>query len=190
MVAGEVVGANVVFAGRERRFTADEIDELELLTQIGAAGIVKAGEGHPSLAGLLRGHHRAGNASGEGWEAVTEVGPVRPEDPLGAAVATWQELVAGGGGKQLPGWGTLVRAGLPYEPVAAPDKAAASPFTPRERETAGLLALGLSDREVATHLVLSRKTVEKHVGAVLRKTGTGNRTAAVMAALARGWLPA
>lgn len=188
---GEVVGANVVFAGRERRFTAAEIDELELLTQVGAAGIVKAGEGHPSLAGLLRRHHRAGNASGEGWEAVTEVGPVRPEDPLGAAVATPQELVAGGGGgKQLPGWGTLVRADLPNEPVAAPDEAAASPFTPRERETAGLLALGLSDREVAAHLVLSRKTVEKHVGAVLRKTGTGNRTAAVMAALARGWLPA
>jgi DNA-binding NarL/FixJ family response regulator len=30
--------------------------------------------------------------------------------------------------------------------------------------------------------------VEKHVGAVLRKTGTSSRTAAVMNALERGWL--
>ena len=243
---GEVVGANVVFAGRERRFTAEEIDEFELLTQVGAAGIVKAGERDPSLAGLLRGRHRADNAAGQGRAVVTEVGPLRPlpaalagvaidlvtladqtaarragarlrvavvhqpdgvrlllhdeagggtpEEPLGAAVATWQELVAAAGGavtvEQVPGWGTLVRADLPYGPVAARDEAPASPFTPRERETAGLLALGLSDREVASRLVLSRKTVEKHVGAVLRKTGTGNRTAAVMAALARGWLPA
>lgn len=243
---GEVVGANVVFAGRERRFTAGEIDELELLTQVGAAGIVKAGEGDPSLAGLLRGHHRADDVSAAGRAVVTETGSARPlpptlagvavdlvtladraavrragarlrvavvhqpggvrlllhdeagggtaEDPLGAAVATWQELVAGAGGdvtiEQVPGWGTLLRADLPYEPVATRDEAPASPFTPRERETIGLLALGLSDRQVAAHLVLSRKTVEKHVGAVLRKTGARNRTGAVMAAVARGWLPA
>lgn len=123
-----------------------------------------------------------------------EAGGGTAEDPLGAAVATWQELAAGAGGdvtiEQVTGWGTLLRADLPYEPVATPDEAPASPFTPRERETIGLLALGLSDRQVAAHLVLSRKTVEKHVGAVLRKTGARNRTGAVMAAVARGWLPA
>jgi hypothetical protein len=37
--------------------------------------------------------------------------------------------------------------------------------------------------------VISPKTVEKHVGALLRKTGTTSRTAAVMRALERGWLP-
>lgn len=199
---GEVVGANVVFAGRERRFTAGEIDELELLTQVGAAGIVKAGEGDPSLAGLLRGHHRADDVSAAGRAVVTETGSARPLPPTLAGVAV--DLVtladraavrrAGAGGdvtiEQVPGWGTLLRADLPYEPVATPDEAPASPFTPRERETIGLLALGLSDRQVAAHLVLSRKTVEKHVGAVLRKTGARNRTGAVMAAVARGWLPA
>jgi DNA-binding NarL/FixJ family response regulator len=35
--------------------------------------------------------------------------------------------------------------------------------------------------------VLSAKTVEKHVGAIMRKTGTTNRTAAVLAALANDW---
>lgn len=41
---------------------------------------------------------------------------------------------------------------------------------------------------MAEELLISPKTVEKHVGAVLRKTGTASRTAAVMCALERGWL--
>ena len=51
-----------------------------------------------------------------------------------------------------------------------------------------MLADGLSDREVAGRLMISRKTVEKHVGATLRKTGTPSRTAAVVRAIDRGWL--
>ena len=98
--------------------------------------------------------------------------------------------------EHVAGWGTLVRADLPYEapPQRPTDGAlradpAPSPFTPREQQVAGLLARGLSDRSVAKALVISPKTVEKHVGALLRKTGTNSRTAAVMSALERGWLP-
>ena len=50
------------------------------------------------------------------------------------------------------------------------------PLTEREREVRGLLVQGLPDRVIAQRLVLSVKTVEKHVGAVLRKTGARNRT--------------
>jgi DNA-binding NarL/FixJ family response regulator len=35
---------------------------------------------------------------------------------------------------------------------------------------------GLPDKLIAERLVLSVKTVEKHAGAVLRKTGARNRT--------------
>ena len=52
-----------------------------------------------------------------------------------------------------------------------------------------LLARGRRDREIAATLAISAKTVEKHVGAVLRKTGTPSRTAAVVDAIERGWLP-
>ena len=52
-----------------------------------------------------------------------------------------------------------------------------------------LLAIGVTDKELAQALVISPKTVEKHVGALLRKTGSTSRTAAVMRALDRGWLP-
>jgi signal transduction histidine kinase/DNA-binding NarL/FixJ family response regulator len=49
-------------------------------------------------------------------------------------------------------------------------------LTDREREVRALMELGLPDRAIAQRLVLSVKTVEKHAGAVLRKTGARNRT--------------
>jgi signal transduction histidine kinase/DNA-binding NarL/FixJ family response regulator len=50
------------------------------------------------------------------------------------------------------------------------------PLTDREREVRKLMELGLPDKLIAGQLVLSVKTVEKHAGAVLRKTGARNRT--------------
>jgi DNA-binding NarL/FixJ family response regulator len=52
----------------------------------------------------------------------------------------------------------------------------AVPLTDREREVFGLARRGLRDKQIAEALVISVKTVEKHVGAVLRKTGARNRT--------------
>jgi signal transduction histidine kinase/DNA-binding NarL/FixJ family response regulator len=49
-------------------------------------------------------------------------------------------------------------------------------LTDREREVYGLVRRGLRDKQIAERLVISVKTVEKHVGAVLRKTGASNRT--------------
>jgi DNA-binding NarL/FixJ family response regulator len=83
----------------------------------------------------------------------------------------------------------LLRADFPNAPPGAPaENPAPSPLTPREHEVLRLLADGLSDREIAARFVISPKTVEKHVGAVLRKTGTASRTAAVMYGLDHGWI--
>jgi signal transduction histidine kinase/DNA-binding NarL/FixJ family response regulator len=55
--------------------------------------------------------------------------------------------------------------------------AAAEPaLTERERQVRGMMEQGLPDKLIAEQLVLSVKTVEKHAGAVLRKTGARNRT--------------
>jgi len=269
---GDVIGVNVSFAGRSRRFAAREVDGLEMLTQLAAPGIVQAGESDPSLATMIREYERCEDVADgvDGADGVrgmrtvvTEVGRARPVAPSVAGVALdlvtlagqaaalreptarlhvavvhgadrlrlllydaadspvdsathlpsrrqaagergWQELVDGAGGgvsvEHVAGWGTLVRADLPYEQApqregstrgetARQANPAASPFTPREQQVAGLLADGLSDRSVAKALEISPKTVEKHVGALLRKTGTNSRTAAVMRALERGWLP-
>ena len=236
---GRVIGVNVAFAGCDRSFTAREVDELELLSQLGAAGIVATGGAAPSLAQLIRAQSRA---SGQDHVAVlvTEAGVARTTSPDVARAAvelvgraqleagrrtpagpvrvvvlhraagvrlllhdastavqpgpsptgSWQDVVASSGGaisvQGVPGWGVLVRADLPH-PGSSVQR---SGLTPREQEVLALLAEGLTDRQVADALQLSHKTVEKHVGAVLRKTGTTSRTAAVMRALHRDWLPA
>jgi DNA-binding CsgD family transcriptional regulator len=102
---------------------------------------------------------------------------------------SWSQTVLSHAGtlavERVPGWGVLVLADLPQ----GADASSVSPLSVRERQVLGLLARGLTDRQVAEELVISPKTVEKHVGAVLRKTGTTSRTAAVVRALEDGWLP-
>ena len=49
-------------------------------------------------------------------------------------------------------------------------------LTERERQVRAMMEQGLPDKLIAEQLVLSVKTVEKHAGAVLRKTGARNRT--------------
>jgi signal transduction histidine kinase/DNA-binding NarL/FixJ family response regulator len=56
------------------------------------------------------------------------------------------------------------------------DEETAAALADREREVRGLMEQGLPDKIIAERLVLSVKTVEKHAGAVLRKTGARNRT--------------
>jgi DNA-binding NarL/FixJ family response regulator len=67
------------------------------------------------------------------------------------------------------------------------DGARGPALTERERQVRVLMERGLPDKAIAELLVLSVKTVEKHAGAVLRKTGARNRTE--LAALAAHALP-
>ncbi|HEU5333624.1 MAG TPA: response regulator [Actinocrinis sp.] len=58
-------------------------------------------------------------------------------------------------------------------------------LTGRESEVCSLVERGLPDKRIAAVLGISVKTVEKHVGAVLRKTGAPNRTALAHRAASR-----
>ncbi|WP_308799397.1 response regulator [Agromyces silvae] len=49
-------------------------------------------------------------------------------------------------------------------------------LTPREKQVRLLVERGLPDKRIAVDLQISVRTVEKHVGAILRKTGAANRT--------------
>jgi DNA-binding NarL/FixJ family response regulator len=48
-------------------------------------------------------------------------------------------------------------------------------LTPQERSVAGLVASGLTNREVASELVLSVKTVEVHLTRIYAKLGVKSR---------------
>ncbi|MCX7522407.1 LuxR C-terminal-related transcriptional regulator [Microbacterium sp. STN6] len=64
------------------------------------------------------------------------------------------------------------------------DVPSAAGLTARERQVRAQLEQGLPDKAIALILGISVKTVEKHVGSILRKTGAANRTAlAVLASL-------
>jgi len=74
-------------------------------------------------------------------------------------------------------------------PADAPDQSALADdvgLTPREREVLALLAQGLSDREIATALFLSPRTVGWHVTHLLTKLDVQSRAAAAAAAIRRG----
>jgi DNA-binding NarL/FixJ family response regulator len=59
-------------------------------------------------------------------------------------------------------------------------------LTPREREVLVLMAHGLSNTEIRARLVLSEATVKTHVARIIMKTGSRDRTSAVVLAYQSG----
>lgn len=99
---------------------------------------------------------------------------------------------------------SVLRGGAPIDPFIArrilellPAPTAAtlggaapvdSGLSERENEILRLVADGLTNREIAEQLFLSRYTVESHVKRVYRKLAVSSRTGAVREARSRGWL--
>ena len=69
-------------------------------------------------------------------------------------------------------------AALTPQPTPQAQAAPSAPFTPltaREREVAVLIAEGLTNREIAARLVITRGTAAVHVGSILRKLDLATR---------------
>ena len=65
---------------------------------------------------------------------------------------------------------------LPLKPEIAPaSEETPDGLTGREREIAALIGLGKTNGEIASELVLSKRTVESHVGNILSKLGLTSR---------------
>ncbi|MGE0600122.1 MAG: LuxR C-terminal-related transcriptional regulator [Dehalococcoidia bacterium] len=72
-------------------------------------------------------------------------------------------------------------------PVDTP--ATVASLSAREREVLGLVALGMSNRQIADALVLSTRTVETHIASVYGKIGVQNRVEATRWAIHAGLVP-
>lgn len=59
-------------------------------------------------------------------------------------------------------------------------------LTERELEVLRLLAQGMPNKEIATHLIISERTAKFHVSSIMGKLGATNRTEAVSLAVQRG----
>jgi DNA-binding NarL/FixJ family response regulator len=73
-------------------------------------------------------------------------------------------------------------------PKGAEGPASGHPLTVKEREVLDLLAKGLSNRDIATTLVVSTATVKSHLAHIYEKLGAKNRQDAVGRALEQGLL--
>jgi len=69
---------------------------------------------------------------------------------------------------------------------ARPERPARLPLTRRELEVLGLLAQGLSNKEIAGVIWLSDRTVERHITSLYRKIGVARRSEATAFALRHG----
>ena len=108
---------------------------------------------------------------------LLEVGDAERAAPLLADAASLAESVG------MPS--LLARVGAlgapPVRATALPDE-----LSEREAQVLGLIARGLSNREIGVQLHISEHTAANHVRSILRKTGCANRTEAAAYAIGRG----
>ncbi|WP_219510313.1 helix-turn-helix transcriptional regulator [Nonomuraea ceibae] len=118
-------------------------------------------------------------ASSGGAASSGAVGLSRPSDAPGLlleAIAGFRELAArwdlDRAAQLARKHGVTVRGRYPGGPQGY-----GADLSPREREIAEMAAAGLTNREIGRRLFVSPRTVEKHLGAALRKLGLRSRTA-------------
>ncbi len=158
------LAAVAAFAGAVTAAAADDLDDArrrfeDAVTAAERARLpYEAARARLELAAVL---DRAGRGAGAARLAA------RARDELRRLGADVESLRAG----------ALARRAEPADAVR---------LTPREREVLGLVARGLSDREIAAELVLSEHTVHRHVANALARLGCPTRAAAVARATAAG----
>lgn len=120
--------------------------------------------------GLARpaGHMRVFLDEGEPMATLLRLGAARWRDP--DLVAYAQKVLAAF---------SQAESGRPAPPAeAAPGAGPIEPLSARELEVLRLVAAGRSNREIADRLVISIRTVKKHVENIHGKLGASNRTEA------------
>jgi DNA-binding CsgD family transcriptional regulator/tetratricopeptide (TPR) repeat protein len=189
------VPAALAILHQELALWRDLDDALGIAGGLERVAKILATQGQASAAARLTGaavaiRERQGAAGPDG----------QPLDSIAAAHsgdAPWQAAFTAGYGltpADAVEEALALAAGDPAPAAASPASKVAPatgerlPFdlTPREVEVLHLLAEGASDAEIAERLIVSVRTVNRHVANILSKTGAPNRTAATALALRSG----
>jgi HD-GYP domain-containing protein (c-di-GMP phosphodiesterase class II) len=126
-------------------------------------------------------------ATADAYHAMTEPRPYRPALPA-AAAATEIGAQAGQGRLDVE----VVDAVLAAAGQRTSRRRPAAPcgLTPREVQTLGLVARGLSIRQIARELSIAPKTADGHIQRIYAKTGVSTRAGATLFAMSHDLLPA
>ena len=125
-------------------------------------------------------------AAADVYHAMTEPRPYRPARSPGEAAA---EICAQAGQGRLDS--ASVDAVLAAAGQRATRRRPAAPagLTPRELETLGQVARGLSIRQIARELSIAPKTVDGHIQRIYAKIGVSTRAGATLFALSHDLVP-
>ena len=140
------------------------------------------GSGYPlGLSGRALGRPERLLAAAVAYQSALEPRPYREAFDPEAAAARLKDRVGRGHLDAESVEAVLAVAGHARRRIHRPDA-----LTTREAEILGLVARGLSNREIAERLVLSQKTVRNHVERTYTKIGATNRVGASLYALEQG----
>lgn len=108
-----------------------------------------------------------------------------PKTATPAVMLAAIELVLAGG-RYLPPRLAAFCGGTVSSAARPPAETGRAGLTPRQVEVAGLVATGLSNKDIARRLAVSPATVKSHVAQVIAILGAGNRTDAAVKARSLG----
>jgi non-specific serine/threonine protein kinase len=98
----------------------------------------------------------------EAWSGAWAEGKAMPlEQAVGYALSEEEE------------WDAPTLVSVPEQPPPADEPL--ERLTPREQEVALLVGRGLTNRQIAQELSISERTVENHIGKILKKQGFSSR---------------
>jgi DNA-binding CsgD family transcriptional regulator len=176
---------------RQHGRTARELDRAQAALALAGVAVVVSDPAAPDLECNEAARHLLSEIV-DGDARVLELVARRPADAEPHVRRLAVELVGGGTGEL---YAHLKRLGGPEAALVAAlelrghhDRIPAhrlAGLTPRERDVATLVVDGLTDREIAARLSLSRHTVGQHAGQIYRKLAVRSR-AELIALLLRG----
>jgi len=166
-VTAEISSAAQLFAACELLRPDVILIDLDMLHQDTTGALSRIRELDPSVAIVVL----ADNPTADQVRSARQAGVRGFVDQRAGGDTIARALVAAGQGLALVGgdvFDHLLGVSL--------SESGSGNFTSRETQVRSMVVRGMADKQIASELGISVKTVEKHVGSMLRKTGASNRT--------------